>query len=89
MNYKVPNFGVDQDILDTQKHLKDALKKAGKKSWNGYGWDTVHVQLEENSEREPLLARGAVDTAALKKGLDHPINYGVPNFGVDQDILDS
>lgn len=43
MNYNVPNFGVDQDILDTQKHLKDALKKAGKKSWNGYGWDTVHV----------------------------------------------
>ena len=22
MNYKVPNFGVDQDILDTQRHLK-------------------------------------------------------------------
>ena len=32
-NYFVPNFGVDQDILDTQKHLKDALKLAGKKSW--------------------------------------------------------
>ena len=33
MNYKVPDFGVDQDILDTQRHLKDALKLAGKKSW--------------------------------------------------------
>jgi hypothetical protein len=25
-NYFVPNFGVDEDILDTQRHLKDALK---------------------------------------------------------------
>jgi hypothetical protein len=24
MNYGVPNFGVDGDILDTQKHLKNA-----------------------------------------------------------------
>jgi hypothetical protein len=30
MNYKVPDFGVDSDILDTQRHLKDALKLAGK-----------------------------------------------------------
>ena len=22
MNYKVPHFGVDQDIIDTQNHLK-------------------------------------------------------------------
>ena len=43
MNYKVPNFGVDQDILDTQRHLKEALTKSGKKNWNGYGWDSVHV----------------------------------------------
>ena len=87
MNYKVPNFGVDQDILDTQRHLKEALAKSGKKNWNGYGWDSVHVQLD--SERDPLLARGTVGTAAFTKGLDHPINYGIPSFGVDQDILDS
>jgi len=33
--------------------------------------------------REPLIAYGSVGTAALRKGLDHPVNYGVPNFGVD------
>jgi hypothetical protein len=33
--------------------------------------------------REPLLAKGSVGTAALKKGLDHPVNNGIPNFGVD------
>ena len=56
VNYKVPNFGVDQDILDTQRHLKEALKKAGKTNWNGYGWDKLNVQLE----REPLLSYGNV-----------------------------
>ena len=43
INYKVPNFGVDQDILDTQRHLKEALNKSGKKSWDGYGWDKLNV----------------------------------------------
>jgi hypothetical protein len=61
MNYKVHDFGVDSDILDTQRHLKDALKLAGKKSWNGYGWDKLNVQLK--SEREPLLSYGTVKTA--------------------------
>jgi hypothetical protein len=45
-NYFVPNFGVDQDILDTQKHLKEALKAKGKRSWDGYGWDKLNVQLK-------------------------------------------
>ena len=61
MNYKVPIFGVDQDILDTQRHLKEALKRSGKKSWNGYGWDKLNVQLDET--REPLLSYGIVETA--------------------------
>ena len=30
MNYKVPHFGMDQDIIDTQNHLKQAEKKLGK-----------------------------------------------------------
>jgi hypothetical protein len=40
--------------------LKEALKLSGKKSWNGYGWDSVHVQLDQDSQREPLIARGSV-----------------------------
>jgi hypothetical protein len=61
------------------------LKLAGKKSWNGYGWDKVNVQLE----REPLLSYGTVLTAAPKKYITHPINYKVPSFGVDSDVLDT
>lgn len=30
MNYPVPNFGVDKDILATEKHLKDMESKLGK-----------------------------------------------------------
>ena len=87
MNYKVPNFGVDQDILDTQRHLKEALNKSGKKSWDGYGWDKLNVQID--FKREPLLSYGTVETAQPHPGINYPINYKVPNFGVDHDILDS
>ena len=31
MNYKVPNFGVDGDVLETQKSLKVAEKENGHK----------------------------------------------------------
>ena len=34
-------------------------------------------------KREPLLSYGEVFTAAKRKGINHPINYSVPNFGVD------
>jgi hypothetical protein len=37
-------------------------------------------------ERDPLLSRGAVETAAPKEKRNYPINYYVPNFGVDSDI---
>ena len=29
-DYKVPNFGMDHDIIDTQKHIADEEKKHGK-----------------------------------------------------------
>merc|ERR1719223_1150947 len=31
VDYKVPNFGVDEDIIRTQKHMNDAEKKLGHK----------------------------------------------------------
>ena len=39
-------------------------------------------------ERDPLLSRGAVETAAPKEKRNYPINYYVPNFGVDSDKLE-
>ena len=32
LDYFVPNFGVDQDILDTQEHIRQSEQKLGK--WN-------------------------------------------------------
>lgn len=74
INYPVPNFGVDEDIISTQKHIKDMEKKYGKWSF---------AQAEQ--EREPLLSN--IKPANTNPG--YPINYPVPNFGVDQDILDT
>ena len=33
MNYKVPNFGADPDMVATKKHIKDSEKKL-KHKWN-------------------------------------------------------
>jgi hypothetical protein len=77
INYKVPNFGVDQDIVDSQKNLNDAEKKIGK--WKVFS----------QAEREPLLSYGKVKSAYHDPGIKYPINYKVPSFGVDNDISDS
>lgn len=44
----------------------------------------ANVQLDEETEREPLLTWAATAPAD-----SHPINYFVPNFGVDHDISTS
>ena len=40
-------------------------------------------------KREPLLSYGTVETAQPHPGINYPINYAVPDFGIDSDILDS
>ena len=119
MDYFVPNFGVDREILAAQKHISDAetrlnhvwnpdLKKkedAPPPSVPDFGLDRdisaslnnlrtqeeIHgtwdlpkeedVQLGES--REPLL------TWKPTPPKSHPVDYFVPNFGVDKDIADS
>jgi len=67
-NYAVPNFGVDTDILDSQRNLHN-----------------VEIDLGHNLN---LKVGGSRNT-----GVDdfdgHPMNYKVPDFGMDRDILDS
>ena len=82
--YPVPNFGVDQDILDTQAHIKQsearlkhklAAPGAGGKTWN---YD-VNGDYENRRGFEP----------AFRAQMFAETEYPVPNFGVDSDILDT
>ena len=45
INYPVPNFGVDEDIISTQKHIKDMEKKYGK-------WSFAQVESEFQSDSD-------------------------------------
>ena len=56
INYKVPNFGVDHEILVTDKNLATAEKG-------------LNHKLTANFKPKP-----------------HPVDYFVPNLGVDKDI---
>jgi hypothetical protein len=40
-------------------------------------------------QREPLLSYGKVASVYHEPAIKYPINYKVPNFGVDSDINDS
>ena len=103
MNYFVPDLGLDEEVVDSLNHLSKAEKKSGHKftnknyfihsRWSGERWNYVQVDEESgvyiDKSREPLVSYGKVDSAAPKSKITHPINYSVPNFGVDSDIADS
>jgi hypothetical protein len=91
-DYFVPNFGVDEDIKATRNSAKVAEKSTGIK-WvvpeKGYVPSWGAVQLDEETEREPLLAskfnrKELVHQKPAYDGMN--IDYFVPNFGVDHDI---
>ena len=46
VNYAVPDFGLEKDIIDSQKHLEDAQRNA-----------LYQSNLQLNVEREPLLIK--------------------------------
>ena len=75
-NYFVPNFGLDHNIVASLDNLKTAEKKYGT-------WDLPKedVQLEADLDREPLLSWKP------KAPKTHPIDYFVPNFGLDHEIV--
>ena len=76
MDYPVPNFGVDRDVQSSIDNLKNAEKKYGR-------WDLPKedIQIENEIAREPLLSWKP------KAPKSHPVDYFVPNFGVDEDIV--
>ena len=78
MGYTVPNFGLDHDINDSLSHLKQNEAQYG-------AWDLPKDDwfLQTEAKREPLL------TWAPSPHKGHPVNYFVPNFGLDEDIVDT
>ncbi len=68
INYKVPNFGVDNDITDSLYNLKNTEKVLGHK-----------LDLKAGGRR----------ATGVDNFDNHPMNYKVPNFGMDQDIIDT
>jgi hypothetical protein len=72
MDYKVPDLGVDPDILTCNKNIADLEAK--------YPLKSAAIQLDSSIDREPLLTWEASVPAT------HPMNYPMPNFGVDTDI---
>ena len=91
INYPVPNFGVDHEILASHKHLAEA-EKTLKHTWTPTQdedgvWDVPTetasfklLQTGANIQREPLLTWKPTDPAS------HPVDYFVPNFGMDHEI---
>jgi len=97
-DYYVPNFGTDSEITASLKNLGDQEAKHG--TWNmpkdsfaqvfgnigNMPEEHEHVQLES----DPICSSaGCTQYKHKKKELGYKINYPVPNFGVDNDILDS
>ena len=91
INYFVPNFGTDEDIAASQLHEQDAEKSLN------HPWvlrkddddkfilpprdiEFKLLQTDAEIEREPLL------TWKPTPPKTHPMDYFVPNFGVDEDI---
>jgi len=77
-NYFVPDFGMDEDIISTQKSIKTQKEKFGLK-WPGDSF----VQTDAEINREPLLTWSATPTKL------HPMNYFVPDFGLDHDMIET
>jgi len=69
---------MDEDIITTQNNIKAQKEKAGLK-WPGDSF----VQTDAELNREPLL------TWAPTIPKTHPMNYFVPNFGLDHDMIET
>lgn len=105
VNYFVPDFGVDNDVLNTQKHLADSEGKLGHKLFAtfkkseghpvdyfvpNFGADQNDVRLTQSNIEEAEQELGHKFQADFKPaGPAPPKDYFVPNFGVDNDIKDN
>jgi hypothetical protein len=94
-DYFVPHFGSDPEITASLKNLGDQEAKHG--TWNipaetfaqvfeSKPEDVEHLQLES----DPICnSAGCTQYRHKKKELGYKINYFVPAFGVDSEILEN
>ena len=83
-----PHKPVDPDIIDSLTHMKAQEGIHGK--WKLAPDDYFQVQTDEQSESDPICSSaGCTQYKHKKKPLGYKINYPVPNFGVDTDIIDN
>jgi hypothetical protein len=93
INFTVPNFGVDHDIAASQ-HSANAAEAALGHRWvptkdaNGAYTvpSTAAVQLESEVSSDPICSSAGCDQYEHPKIKTHPMDYFVPDFGVDHDI---
>lgn len=77
---------LDLDMITTGKNLADTQTKLNHK------WVIEDLQTDQqvNLESDPICSSAGCDQYRHKHGaLGYDINYPVPNFGEDQDILDA
>jgi len=101
VDYKVPNFGVDQDIINTQEHLKNTEKKLKhvwkpKRDENGV-WEVPTAYKSSTlaqAESDPVCHSAGCSKSkwfAPDPNAIQPVYYDdvVAKFGYDEDIIDS
>ena len=80
MNYFVPDFGIDHDIVDSQQHEKSAEVNIGHNWLMG-----THADIRMMSD--PICDSSGCNQYKHPKVKDaYPVDYPVPDFGVDEDI---
>ena len=90
----MPNFGEDQNIIDAKKNINNAEKAIGhefKAKLDGEGsYSLIQTDSDLNLESDPICSSaGCTQYKHVKKDLGYKINYPVPNFGGDHDIVDN
>ena len=102
VNYPVPDFGVDRDIIDATKNIKDAENVLGKKLAADFSQTKNPLNPRDYSvpdfgeDHDILAVKEDISNAEKKLGKTlHadfgftdgvPRNYFVPDFGVDHNI---
>merc|ERR1719213_639769 len=80
MDYTVPDFGLDKDMLDTASNLANAEKDLG------HNWNLL--QLNSEVESDPICSSaGCTQYAHKKTPLGYPLDYAVPDHGRDPDVV--
>jgi len=92
MNYPVADYGQDHDVIASLKHSEawePELGADGKYVVPDAAIEFKLLQTEE--QRDPLLSAGAGVLLVHQKPAysDHPVDYVVPDFGLDHDITTS